>query len=74
MVTGKTHQKTYLTKGHATEKRVMQEPPFPPLKEQSQDWQPGQGIRDTPLVPGGTVADINNNSKVLTNQFKPILN
>ena len=32
-------------------------PPCPPLKEQSQDWQQGQGIRDTPLVPSGTVVD-----------------
>ena len=42
-------------------KKVLQErkgsrrkPPCPPLKGQSQDWQQGQGIRDTPLVPGGT--------------------
>ena len=48
-----------------TWKKVMQEekrscgyPPCPPLKEQSQDCQQGQGIRDTPLVPGGTVADL----------------
>ena len=39
-------------KGHAVT------PPCPPLKEQSQDYQQGQGIRDTPLVPGGTVADL----------------
>ena len=35
--------------------------PCVPLREQiqgSQDWQPNQGIRDTPLVPAGTVADI----------------
>ena len=33
-------------------------PPCPPLKEQFQDWKQGQGTRDTPLVPSGTVADI----------------
>ena len=37
-----------------------------PLKQfkdpRSQDWQPNQGIRDTPLVPGGTVADFGDRS------------
>ena len=35
-------------------------PPCPPLKQQSQDWRlaTSTGIRDTPLVPSGTVADI----------------
>ena len=38
-------------------KRSRGTPPCPPLKEQFQDWQQGQGTRDTPLVPDGTVAD-----------------
>ena len=57
----KTQQK------HTCEKVMRQEtgscgtPPCPPSKQTipgSQDWEPGQGIRDTPLVPGGTVADL----------------
>ena len=42
------------------EKTLFGKPPCGPLREQiqgSQDWQPNQGITDTPLVPAGTVAD-----------------
>ena len=42
-------------------------PPCGPLKEQiqrSQDWQPNQGIRGTPLVLGGTVAETIQRSQI----------
>ena len=56
----KTPQKTDLQKSHASDKNHFGKPPCGPLKEQSQgsqDWQPNQGIRDTPLVLAGMVAD-----------------
>ncbi len=57
MDTTKTQQKHTCKKVTQDEKGSCDKPPCPPLKEQSQDWEPGQGIRDTPLVLGGTVAD-----------------
>ena len=40
-----------------TKNGAARTPPCPPLKGQSQDWQQDHGIRETPLVPTGTVAD-----------------
>ena len=52
-------------KGHAGT------PPCPPLKEQSQDWQQGQGTGDTPLVPTGTVADLGSIASYITKSDAP---
>ena len=49
-----------MQKRHASDQNQFDKPPCGPLKEQiqgSQDWQPNQGIRDTPVVLAGTVAD-----------------
>ena len=59
----KKHSENIPAKNHAGlpgRKQELRDTPLSSLKRTipgSQDWQPSQGIRDTPLVPGGTVAD-----------------
>ena len=53
----KNTAKTYLQKSHARKSGPIGPTPCGPLKEGSQDWQPNQGIRNTPLVLTGTLAD-----------------